>query len=47
MNAIDTNVLVRFLVQDDELQTQVVNTLLADAETKKQTFFVSCAVVLD
>ena len=47
MNAIDTNVLVRFLVQDDELQTQVVNTLLADAETKKQTFFVSCAVVLE
>ena len=47
MNALDTNVLVRFLVQDDDQQTQVVNTMLADAETQKQPLFVSSLVVLE
>lgn len=47
MNALDTNVLVRFLVQDDDKQTQTVNTLFADAETQKQPLFVSSIVVLE
>ena len=47
MNALDTNVLVRFLVQDDDQQTQAVNTLLTDAETQKQPLFVSSIVVLE
>ena len=47
MKALDTNVLVRFLVQDDDHQTQVVNALLAEAETQKQPLFVSSIVVLE
>ena len=47
MNALDTNVLVRFLVQDDDRQAQVVNALLADAETQKQPLFVSSLVLLE
>lgn len=47
MNALDTNILVRFLVQDDEQQASVVNTLLAGAETDKKVFFVSNVVLLE
>ena len=47
MRAIDTNVLVRFLVQDDEKQTQVSTRLLTDAEAEKQPLFVSNVVVLE
>lgn len=47
MKALDTNVLVRFLVQDDERQCDIVNTLFVNAETDKQTFFISNVVVLE
>ena len=47
MKAIDTNVLVRFLVQDDEKQAQIATQLLAEAETNKQPLFVSNVVVLE
>jgi len=47
MRAVDTNVLVRFLVQDDEKQAQIATKLLADAEADKQTLFVSNVVVLE
>lgn len=47
MNALDTNVLVRFLVQDDDQQSQIVNTLFAAAEAHKQPLFVSSIVVLE
>lgn len=47
MKAIDTNVLVRFLVQDDEKQTQIATQLLADAEIAKQPLWVSNVVVLE
>lgn len=47
MNGLDTNVLVRFLVQDDDKQTQTVNALLTEAEAEKQTLFVSSVVVLE
>lgn len=47
MRALDTNVLVRFLVQDDEKQAQIVTQLLNDAEAKQQTYFVSNVVVLE
>lgn len=47
MKAIDTNVLVRFLVQDDEQQMQIATQLLANAETNKQPLFVSNVVVLE
>ena len=47
MKAIDTNVLVRFLVQDDEKQAQVSTRLLIDAEADKQPLFVSSVVALE
>ena len=47
MKAVDTNVLVRFLVQDDETQAQIATSLLNDAETLKQPLFVSNVVVLE
>lgn len=47
MKAVDTNVLVRFLVQDDDQQMQIATRLLADAESNKQPLFVSNVVVLE
>ncbi|MFZ1389775.1 MAG: type II toxin-antitoxin system VapC family toxin [Thiolinea sp.] len=47
MKAVDTNVLVRFLVQDDEAQSKIVNALLTEAELSKQPLFVSSLVVLE
>ncbi len=47
MRAVDTNVLVRFLVQDDEKQAQIATKLLADAEADKRPLFVSNVVVLE
>lgn len=47
MTGLDTNVLVRFLVQDDEVQAQKVNTLFTDSEANKQQLFVSTVVVLE
>ncbi|HGG58889.1 MAG TPA: PIN domain-containing protein [Gammaproteobacteria bacterium] len=47
MKAVDTNILVRLLVQDDEKQAARVNQLLTDAETRKQPLFVSHVVVLE
>lgn len=47
MKAIDTNVLVRFLVQDDEAQSAIVNKLFTEAETNKHPLFVSTLVLLE
>ncbi|MBC8211396.1 MAG: type II toxin-antitoxin system VapC family toxin [Gammaproteobacteria bacterium] len=47
MNALDTNVLVRFLVQDDGNQCARVNRLLHDAERDKKSLFVPLLVVLE
>lgn len=47
MKALDTNVLVRFLVQDDQKQASIANQLLIDAEATKQPLFVSQLVVLE
>ena len=47
MKAVDTNVLVRFLIQDDEIQTQIVTQILSEAEETKQPLFVSQTVVLE
>ena len=47
MKAVDTNVLVRFLVRDDDQQMQIATRLLADAESNKQPLFVSNVVVLE
>ena len=47
MKALDTNVLVRFLVKDDEHQADIVYKLFKKAETDKDTFYVPLLVVLE
>ena len=47
MIALDTNVLVRFLVQDDKQQAKAVLTHFAKQEKNKQSFFVTQLVVLE
>ena len=40
MKALDTNVLVRFLVRDDEQQAMAVYRKFKEAETNKEDFFI-------
>jgi predicted nucleic-acid-binding protein len=47
MKALDTNVLVRFLVKDDEPQAKKVYTLFKQAEADKNYFYVPLLVVLE
>lgn len=47
MKALDTNVLVRFLVKDDEHQSKIVYKVFKQAEADKNFFCVSLLVVLE
>jgi len=47
MKAVDTNVLVRFLVRDDDRQADQVYRSFKKAETEKTVFFVPLLVVLE
>ena len=47
MKGIDTNILVRFLVGDDELQAQKVYNIFKKAESGKNELFVPLLVVLE
>ena len=47
MIALDTNVIVRFLVRDDEKQAQAVYARFKRAEAGRETLFVSLLVVLE
>lgn len=47
MKAVDTNVLVRFLVNDDTAQASVVRGLFATAERQREAFWVPALVVLE
>ncbi|MCW8985768.1 MAG: type II toxin-antitoxin system VapC family toxin [Thermoanaerobaculales bacterium] len=47
MIALDTNVLVRFLVEDDEKQTQVASQLIRDAIEREQQLFISDIVMCE
>ena len=47
MKALDTNVLVRFLVKDDAEQAQQVYRLFKEAENRQQRLFVPILVVLE
>jgi predicted nucleic-acid-binding protein len=47
MKALDTNVLVRFLVKDDAEQAQQVYSLFKQAENLQQRLFVPILVVLE
>jgi predicted nucleic-acid-binding protein len=47
MKALDTNVLVRFLVRDDEKQAAMVKRVLLGAEKNSERFFIPIAVTLE
>jgi len=47
MKALDTNILIRFLVKDDERQAEIVYSLFKRAESEKERFFVPLLVVLE
>jgi len=47
VKALDTNVLVRFLVADDERQAEMVRTLFKQTALKQQKLFVPLLVVLE
>ena len=47
MKAIDTNILIRFLVGDDEMQAKKVYSILKKAESGKKDLFVPLLVVLE
>ena len=47
MKAVDTNILVRFLVNDDPAQAQQVRQLFSAAEQQRETYFVPLLVVLE
>lgn len=47
MVALDTNILVRFLVQDDERQARLVRSRLKKAEGGREQLLVTLAVVLE
>ena len=47
MNALDTNVLVRFLVNDDTRQARIVYKLFKLAESNKESYWVPLLVVLE
>jgi predicted nucleic-acid-binding protein len=47
MKALDTNVLVRFLVNDDPAQAEIIYRKLKQAEIDGEVFFVPLLVVLE
>ena len=47
MKALDTNVLVRFLVRDDERQAETIYRVFKKAESDREVFFVPLLVVLE
>ena len=47
MQALDTNILVRFLVKDDEKQADAVFSLFKKAEWHREKLFVSLIVLLE
>ena len=47
MKALDTNVLVRFLVRDDKKQAEIVYRIFKRAESRNEPFFIPLLVVLE
>ncbi len=47
MKALDTNVLVRFLVRDDERQAEIIYRIFKQAESDRDVLFVPLLVVLE
>lgn len=47
MPSLDTNVLVRWLIDDDAVQTARVQKLLSSVEIAYRSFFIPCTVTLE
>ncbi|HDP80100.1 MAG TPA: type II toxin-antitoxin system VapC family toxin [Spirochaetes bacterium] len=47
MKALDTNIIIRFLVNDDRKQGEAVKTLFIKAERRGESFFISNTVLLE
>ena len=47
MKALDTNVLIRFLVRDDEKQAQAVKKILVEVEKENGELFIPLSVTLE
>lgn len=47
MKALDTNVLIRFLVNDDEKQAEIVYKTFKRAEDEKKKFWIPILVILE
>jgi predicted nucleic-acid-binding protein len=47
MKALDTNVLVRFLVRDDELQAEIIYRKFKKIEASKEVLFVPILVIIE
>ncbi len=47
MKAIDTNILIRFLIGDDELQSKKVYKIFKKAESEKKELFVPLLVIIE
>ena len=47
MKAIDTNILIRFLIGDDELQAKKVYAIFKKTELEKKELFVPLLVILE
>ncbi len=47
MKSLDTNVIIRFLVNDDKKQAQAVKSLFLKVEEKQESFFVTSTVMLE
>ncbi|MFW6148105.1 MAG: PIN domain-containing protein [Thermodesulfobacteriota bacterium] len=47
MKAVDTNVLIRFLVRDDEQQAESIYRIFKQVESDKESLFVPLLVVLE
>ena len=47
MKALDTNILIRFLVGDDKRQVQTVYKKFKNSEERKETLFIPTLVVLE
>ena len=45
MKAVDTNILIRFLIGDDEGQAKKVYAIFKEAESEKKELYVMCYIV--
>lgn len=47
MKSLDTNIIIRFLVNDDKKQSEMVRSLFLKAEKENESFFICNPVILE